>query len=160
MPKSKNTHNEKVGSQVERSDDRIKSTGEVFTPMSLVYEMISEIPKEKLSCDETTYLDNSCGSGNFLFGLLTVLTGEKVLDGHPKYEIDREHVLKNQLFGVDLMEDNIKETCERLGVAYGEFRPDPRVPGVKVCDNPHFVCANALEYDYSFGEPVGLEAFF
>ena len=43
---AKNKHNAAVGSVVERDDDRIKSTGEVFTPMSLVYEMIDEIPDE------------------------------------------------------------------------------------------------------------------
>ena len=43
---AKNKHNAKVGSTVERSDDRIKSTGEVFTPMELVYEMIDEISDE------------------------------------------------------------------------------------------------------------------
>jgi hypothetical protein len=138
MPKSKNSHNAKVGSVVERTDDRIKSTGEVFTPMSLVYEMIDEIPIEKMRDPRSTFLDNSCGSGNFLAGLLDRLTN--------KFGHTHDHVITNMIFGLDLMEDNIKETCVRLGVVYGE--------------NPHFVCANALTYDYSFGEPVGLEAFF
>ena len=138
MPKSKNKHNEKVGSKVERTDDRIKETGEVFTPMTLVYEMIDEIPEDKMRDPKTTFLDNSCGSGNFLYGLLDRLTN--------KYGHSKEHVLTNMIFGVDLMEDNIKETCERLGVVYGE--------------NPHFVCADALTYDYSFGEAVGVEALW
>lgn len=138
MAKSKNTHNAKVGSTVERTDDRIKSTGEVFTPMELVYEMIDEIPIEKMRDPKSTFLDNSCGSGNFLYGLLDRLTN--------KFGHTHDHVITNMIFGLDLMEDNIKETCVRLGVVYGE--------------NPHFVCANALTYDYSFGEPVGLEAFF
>ena len=138
MPKSKNSHNEKVGSQVERSDDRIKSTGEVFTPMSLVYEMIDEIPEDKMRDPNSTFLDNSCGSGNFLYGLLDRLTNKF---GHSK-----EHVLTNMLFGVDLMEDNIRETCQRLGVDYET--------------NPHFVCHDALTYDYSFGEAQGVEALW
>ena len=74
MPKSKNSHNAKVGSVVERTDDRIKSTGEVFTPMSLVYEMIDEIPIEKMRDPKSTFLDNSSGSGTFLYGLLDRLT--------------------------------------------------------------------------------------
>ena len=48
------------------------------------------------------------------------------------------------LYAVELMEDNHQEMCDRLGISV---------------DHPHYVCANALEYDYSFGEPVGLEAF-
>lgn len=106
--------------------------------MSLVYEMIDEIPEEKMRDPSSTFLDNSCGSGNFLYGLFDRLTNKF---GHSK-----EHVLTHMLFGIDLMEDNIKETCERLGVDYET--------------NPHFVCENAITYDYSFGEPVGLEVFF
>lgn len=31
---SKNKHNENIGSSIERTDDRINSTGEVFTSMT------------------------------------------------------------------------------------------------------------------------------
>ena len=134
---SKNKHNSAVGSTVERSDDRINETQEVFTPMDLVFRMIHDIPTEKLTDPNSTFLDNSCGSGNFLFGLLEVLTKE--------YGHSADHVVNNMLYGIDLMEDNVIETCERLGIEYG---------------HPHFVCHNALTYDYSFGQPVGLEAFF
>ena len=131
----KNKHNKAVGSTIERSDERINSSGEIFTPMELCREMVSEIPLEKLKDPSTTYLDNSAGSGNFVVALL-----EKLTEYHP-----REHVLSEMLYAVELMEDNHKELCERIGVP---------------TDHPHFVCANALEYDYSFGEPTGLEAFF
>ena len=123
----KNKHNETVGSEVERSDDRIKSTGEVFTPMTLVYEMIDEIPTEDMEDKTKTFLDNSCGCGNFLVGLYNRLT-EKFNHTHDE--------AVNRLYGVDLMEDNVKETCKNLGVVYGE--------------HPHFVRANGLTYDYSF----------
>jgi len=133
----KNKHNKHVGSTIERSDDRINQTGEVFTPMSLVYQMIDEIPEETMRNPESTFLDNSFGSGNFLYGLLDRLTN--------KWGHDKQHVLDHMLYGVELMEDNHRETCERLGVPV---------------DHPHFVCANALTYTYDFGEPTGLEAFF
>ena len=137
MAKTKNSHNAAVGSVVERDDSRIKSTGEIFTPMSLVYEMIDEIPDEVMADPSKTFMDNSCGCGNFLVGLLDRLTN--------KFGHDKQHVLDHMLYGVDLMEDNVRETCKNLGVEYG---------------HPHYVCANGLEYDYSFGEPAGLEAFF
>ena len=131
----KNKHNETVGSAIERSDERINQTGEVFTPMELCREMVSEIPLEKLQDPSTTYLDNSAGSGNFVVALL-----EKLSEFH-----SRDHILEKQLFAVELMEDNHKELCERIGVP---------------TSHPHFVNDNALTYDYSFGEPTGLEAFF
>jgi hypothetical protein len=131
---SKNKHNEMVGSEIERSDDRIDATGEVFTPAELCAKMVSEIPEDVLKNPKSTFLDNSAGSGNFMVALY-----EKLKEYHSS-----EHILDNMLYAVELMEDNHKELCERLGV------------DVK---HPHFVCANALEYDYSFGNPVGVEAF-
>ena len=131
---SKNKHNEMVGSEIERSDDRIDATGEVFTPMELCKQMVSELPESLLKNPESTFLDNAAGSGNFMVALK-----DELLKYHSS-----EHILNNMLYAVELMEDNHKEMCERLGVNV---------------QHPHFVCANALEYDYSFGNPVGLEAF-
>lgn len=132
MPK--NTHNQTVGSDIERSDDRIDSTGEVFTPAELCAQMVSEIPESTLKDENSTFLDNSAGSGNFMLALQTELS---------KYH-SLSHINDNMLYAVELMEDNHAELCNRLGVSV---------------NHPHFVCANALEYDYSFGKPVGLEAF-
>jgi len=142
---AKNKHNAKVGSEVDRSDKRIKETGEVFTPMALVYEMIDEIPDDTMRDPSKTFMDNSCGCGNFLVGLLDRLVN--------KFGHDRQHVIDHMLYGVDLMEDNVKETCKNLGVVY---------------PHPHFVAADGLRYHYRFDgshpydeEIVGtLEAFF
>jgi len=51
-------------------------------------------------------------------------------------------VIDNMVYAVELMEDNHKEMCERVGVSI---------------DHPHYVCHDALTYDYGFGEPVALE---
>jgi hypothetical protein len=131
---SKNSHNITVGSVIERSNERIDETGEVFTPIELCRKMVSEIPEEVLINPESTFLDNSAGNGNFLIALK-----EELLKYH-----DQEHILNHMIYAVELMEDNHKELCERLGVSV---------------DHPHYVCADALAYDYTFGEPVGLEAF-
>jgi hypothetical protein len=133
MPK--NTHNSTVGSDIERSDERIDQTGEVFTPMELCAEMVSELPQSVLQNAKSTFLDPAAGSGNFLLALQAELL---------KYH-SLQHINDNMLYGVELMEDNHSEMCKRLGVAV---------------DHPHFVCHDALTYDYSFGEPVGLEGFF
>ena len=131
----RNNHNSNVGSSVERTDDRIDSTGEVFTPMKLCAEMVSEIPESVLKNDKSTFLDNSAGSGNFLLALQAELL---------KYH-SLQHINDNMLYAVELMSDNHAEMCSKLGVSV---------------DHPHFVCENALEYDYSFGEPVGVEVFY
>ena len=130
----RNKHNESVGSKVERSDERIIETGEVFTPIQLCNQMILEIPESVLKDNKSKFLDNSAGSGNFMVALRDELV---------KYH-SLNHVLDNMLYAVELMEDNHKEMCDRLGVPV---------------DHKHYVCHDALTYDYSFGEPIGLEVF-
>ena len=130
----KNLHNQKVGSAIERSDERIAETQEVFTPMQLCHETVNEIPEEILRNSDSTFLDNSAGSGNFVVALI-----DKLSEYH-----DREHVINQMVYSVELMPDNHREMCERVGIS---------------TDHPHYVCHDALTYDYSFGESVGLEAF-
>jgi len=132
---AKNKHNQNVGSTIERSDERIKETQEVFTPMELVEQMIDEIPEELLKDPSSTFIDNSAGCGNFLVGLKNRLC---------QYHSE-QHVLDNMLYAVEMMEDNHRELCGRLGVPV---------------THRHYVCADALTYNYSFGEPVGLDKFF
>ena len=131
----RNDHNKNVGSVIERSDDRINATSEVFTPMEVCGRMIDNIPEDIKVNPNSKFLDNSAGSGNFL-----VTLKDRLLQYH-----DEEHILNNMLYAVELMEDNHLELCKRLGV---------------VPDHPHYVCHDALTYDYNFGEPVGLEAFY
>ena len=131
----KNTHNEKVGSSIERSDDRIGKTGEIFTPIESCREMVNELPLEVLQNPKSTFLDNSAGHGNFLIALR-----DRLLEYH-----EPSHILDNMLYAVEYMEDNHAELCERLGVS---------------TKHPHYVRADATTYNYGFGEPVGLEVFF
>ena len=132
---SKNKHNASVGSDIERSDERINETGEVFTPEELCDQMVNEIPESLIKDEKSTFLDNSAGSGNFILALQRRLL---------KYH-SLQHINDHMLYAVELMEDNHAELCKRVGVSV---------------NHPHFVCANALEYDYSFGEPVALENQF
>jgi site-specific DNA-adenine methylase len=121
---SKNTHNTTT-SDIERSDERIKETGEVFTPMELCHQMVSEIPESTLRDPLSTFLDPSAGSGNFLLALQMKLQEYHSLS----------HINAHMLYGVELMEDNHVEMCNRLGVS---------------TDHPHIVCADALNYHYEF----------
>ena len=134
----RNKHNKSVGSNIDRSDDRVDSTGEVFTPPWLVEEMIDAYPIDDIKDPNSTFLDNSAGAGNFLVGLKNRLM---------KYHSE-EHILNNMLYGVEYMEDNHKELCNRLGVP---------------TTHPHYVCADALNYHYKFdGTPLEatLDGFF
>ena len=81
----RNDHNKSVGSAIERSDDRINATSEVFTPMDVCVRMIDEIPDDIKKNPNSTFLDNSAGSGNFLVTLKNIL-----LQYH-----DEQHILNN-----------------------------------------------------------------
>jgi hypothetical protein len=119
-----------VQKRKDRGKNRVKQTAEVFTPSDLCIKMIKQIPVNKLKDPDSTFLDNSCGDGNFLVALVEVLS---------EYH-DEKHIVDNMIYGVDLMPDNIARVKDRLGVSE---------------DHPHFVCADALTYDYSFGETDG-----
>ncbi len=120
-----------VRKQQQRGADRVKATGEVFTPMPLARKMVADIPEEKKRDPQATFLDPSCGDGNFLVALVDELS---------RYH-DRNHVLNEMVFGVDLMTDNVATAKERLGLlpdSEGWF---------------HVVCADALAYDFRFPSP-------
>ena len=134
MSSMKNIHNKNVGSDIVRSDLRIDSTGEVFTPLELCDFMVNRISVDVLKDPESTFIDPSAGNGNFLIALR-----DKLKEYHSE-----EYIIDNMLYAIELMEDNHKEMCERIGVP---------------TDHPHYVCHDALTYDYSFGEPVALEMF-
>ena len=97
--------------------------------------MVSEIPQSMLKDAKSTFIDPSAGSGNFLLALQAELL---------KYH-ELSHINDNMLYAVELMEDNHAEMCKKLGVSI---------------DHPHFVCADATKYDYSFGQPQGLDQFW
>jgi hypothetical protein len=135
---SKNNHNSKAGSIIERSNERITATSEVFTPVELICLLLDQIPKEILKNPESKFLDNAAGCGNFFVALKEIL-----LQYHSE-----EHILNNMFYAVEFMEDNHKEMCEKLGVSL---------------NHPHYVCADALEYHYEFnGTPskLSLDQFF
>ena len=134
MSSMKNIHNKNVGSDIVRSDLRIDSTGEVFTPLELCDFMVNRISVDVLKDPESTFIDPSAGNGNFLIALR-----DRLKEYHSE-----EYIIDNMLYAIELMEDNHKEMCERIGVP---------------TDHPHYVCHDALTYDYSFGEPQGLEQF-
>ena len=89
----KNTHNKNVGSSIDRSNERIDVTGEVFTPLELCTKMVNEIPIEKLKNPNSTFIDPSAGNGNFIIALR-----DRLKEYHSE-----EHILNNMLYAVEYM---------------------------------------------------------
>ena len=124
-------------SGVDRDKLRIKQTAEVFTPQYLVLEMIDKIEMEnpELFTDPNkTFIDNSCGDGEFL--------GEVVIRKMERSDCSLLQALSTT-YGVDLMEDNISECKNRLA------GPNPTQEIWDIL-NKNIVCHDGLTYDYEF----------
>ena len=114
-----------------RDQNRIKVTGEVFTPTPLVQEVLDKMPQELFLDPTKTFFDPSCGDGQFLGEVLI----RKVENG-----IDFETAL-GSIYGVDLMQDNIDLCQERLLCGKDNLRH---------IVEKNIVCADALKYHYRF----------
>lgn len=121
-------------SGIERDKLRVKATGEVFTPTELVQEILDKLDPTLFQDPTKTFLDPSCGDGQFLSEVLI----RKVENG-----IDFETALST-IYGVDLMQDNVDLCRERLLCGQNHLRH---------IVEKNIVCADALTYDFSFGEP-------
>ena len=124
-------------SGVDRDKLRIKQTAEVFTPPHLVIEMLDKLEEENptLFSDPTkTFIDNSCGDGEFL--------GEVVIRKMERSDCSLLQALSTT-YGVDLMEDNISECKNRLA------GPNPTQEIWDIL-NKNIVCHDGLTYDYEF----------
>jgi type I restriction-modification system DNA methylase subunit len=116
---------------VDRDQLRVKATGEVFTPTELVREMLEQIPINQFQDPTKTFLDNSCGDGQFLGEVLI----RKMENGSTF-----EQALQT-IYGVDLMQDNVNLCRERLLCGQKHLRH---------IVEKNIVCHDALTYDYSF----------
>lgn len=122
---------------VERNLHRVKETAEIFTRTELVIEIIDkiELTQPNIFSDPTkTFLDNSCGDGQFL--------SEVVIRKMERSGCSLEQALKTT-YGVELMEDNVIECRKRLA------GPNP-TPEILEIVNKNIVCHDALTYDYKF----------
>ena len=118
-------------------DDRVKDTAEVFTPDWLVQEMLESLDIDWTNPpQERTFIDPTSGSGNFLVALA------------------KRSIPLCNIYGVDLMEDNV-ETCKRrlteIYLKKGMELGDVNTPGtIKYHLERNIICADALTYHYEF----------
>jgi len=122
----------------ENAEEDVKNFGEVFTPSSLVNEMLNKLPKEVFTNKEKTFLDNSCGNGQFLFQVL-----KRKMDNGISY---RDAI--STIYGVDINQKNVDECKARLLMGY----TNPEWIGI--IDN-NIICADALDENHKGWRQVG-----
>ena len=124
-------------SGLDRDKCRIKQTAEIFTPSEYIIEKLNIIENSNYGLFQNptkTFLDNSCGDGQFL--------SEVIIRKIERSGCTLEQALSTT-YGVELMEDNVKLCKERLA------GPNPTQEILDILDK-NIVCADALKYHYRF----------
>ena len=153
-----------------KDKNRIDKTGEVFTPRSLIREMLKHLPPEVWFDPNKRWLEPSAGDGNFLVEIKARL----IQAGH-----EEVHILENMLFSMELIDDNHWVLQHRLGYLI-DGQPNPALSpehfsigkisqltqdlndknpyqeklGLtrdEVLFHRNHVCWSGLDYDFSFG---------
>jgi len=124
---------------IKRDSERVNQTGEVFTPSDLVEDILNNLPLDSWTDPSKTFLEPSCGDGNFLI----VLKQRLMSHGHSERQV------LSRLYAVDLMADNVEECKNRL---------DPYNQHRDILDK-NIVCMNGLSYHYRFDGTVDEELF-
>lgn len=91
--------------EIDRDAHRVKATAEIFTPTNLVVDMLQKCDLFYFAPGKTI-LDPACGDGQFL----CAIKWAKILF----HKMTEEEAL-NDIYGVDIMRDNVDLCRKRLG---------------------------------------------
>ena len=132
---------ESQGKLLIQSEERQKKLGEVFTPTSLVLDILTKLPTglNGVWQEGKTFLDPACGNGQFLAAILII-----------KIQCEHKNPLSS-IFGVDIMEDNVIACRKRLFEIIKTTNPtkEELKTSFKLLKK-NIVCADGLTYDYEF----------
>lgn len=136
-------------SGVDRQSDRVKDTGEIFTPTELVIELCQKLLERNPDSFSPgkTIIDPACGDGQFLVAAKWI----KVLI----HGMSEDEAVKD-IYGVDIMRDNVDLCRKRLGggniVMGNTLEPHARLEEQTEEEN-------LLMHDW-FAKETNLETFF
>lgn len=121
------------------------STSEFFTPGSLVSKMCDKIPSTDWSNPTKTFLEPCFGNGNFLVEIIR----RRIVD----YSIDWKIVLNN-LYGVELMSDNVQEAKDRIIELLNSLNIDFNEQEARDIMNHNLVCSDFFKWDFENWRPI------
>jgi len=139
-----------------RTKQRIQQTGEVFTPLELVNEILDKLPLEVWQDPTKTFLDPAAGDGNFLVQvLIRKLNYTKCESVWGRCKIAFQAL--ETVYGVELMEDNVDQCQIRL-LQQVEKYLTPKLYAFFQNDlvdivNHNIVCHDALTWDFWAVDP-------
>ncbi len=129
-----------MGNKLIKSKQRVKDFAEVYTPEWLINNMLDTIPKSVYENIESTFLEPSCGNGNFLAVILKrkFARCKDIADGLKSL---------NSIFGVEIQQDNVEECRERLLDMFKRHFPNANELAVNVAKKflkTHIICDDFL----------------
>ena len=123
-----------------KSKKRVKDFAEVYTPHFIVKDMCDLIPSEIWENIESSFLEPSCGTGNFLAEIYS-----RKLE-RCKNEKDGLKAL-NSIYGVDIQSDNVAESRLRLVEMFVDKFPEAndfaRITALAIATN-NIICDDFL----------------
>ena len=124
-----------------KSKQRVKDFAEVFTPAHIVKDMCDLIPDDVWNNIKSTFLEPSCGNGNFLV---------EIYERKLKLCKDEKDGLKAlaSIYGIDIQADNVAESRARLIEMYLDKFPNANSFAFLsawciVCN--HIICGDSLK---------------
>lgn len=135
-----------------KSKERVKNFGEVYTPSNIVNKMLDlDGIKECSYSIDKTFLEPSCGNGNFLIEILRrkIETVEKL--DKEQYDLNIIQAIST-IYGIDIKMDNVKESINRMleyiTSKYKEFN------GVEISDKLLKVVKLILKRNIQCGDTI------
>jgi hypothetical protein len=130
-------------SGIERSVERINKTHEFFTPSELLIKINDWLDQfdSTIFSIEKTFIDHSCGDGQILAEvMIRKIKNLAKKQNTTEISINDFQLILSSVYGVELMDDNVRLCRERLQCGQDLYHVVER----------NIVCHNALTYDYSF----------
>lgn len=115
-----------------------KGTQEFFTPYSLVKKMCDYIPEDGWKDKDKTFLEPCFGNGQFL----CYIVYKRIKSG-----VNWKDTL-NTLYGVELMEDNVLKTKNRIIELFDKLQIDYNKEEAEEIMNHHLVCSDLFLWDF------------
>lgn len=120
-----------------KSKERVSKFGEVFTPKHIVNDMCDLIPSEIWQNLDATFLEPSCGNGNFIAEILK----RKLSICHNSDEIIRAY---KSIYGIDILQDNVEETKTRMLKMLPEVDIATTIQVIGILQN-QIICGDSLQ---------------
>ena len=115
-----------------------KSTQEFFTPYEIVKKMADKVPEEDWADPTKTFCEPCFGNGQFVLYIIW---------NRIQHGVDYLTAIKT-CYGVELMQDNVKETYERIFKLLDLLEIDYDKNEVLNVLKKNLVCSDFFEWDF------------